>query len=920
MKRWCHLLGLVWVCGSLLAAAPEAGEVRSGVEAGAGGTALWLDNGRLSCEVRVENGRLAGDKLALAGAAKDQSEPLLETDADFTLEIVWTDWRAPGKIDNGDNPVRMGKDFFRFERHEFVPRDDGGTDLVLHLSGRDIPLEVQLTYRLAPGDFFVRRRLEVRDPKATLHYLEAVWPVDGILAGKPEVIKDGGFGQPVALRLESGTGAFAGLEYPAADNRLGRGPDGRVRLGCGQEIGERIGPDGIASDWVVLAVTPDARVKHWFFHYLDRVRVAPLRPYMLYNSWYDLRAPEMAPDPAAVMNEANVLRIVELFQKNMTDKYGLRLDAFVLDDGWDVYRSDWALRTEQFPRGLKPVADALRPAGTTLGLWFGPTGGYSKRAWRLEWMRAHGYEIVGDQLCVAGTHYHDLLKRRTGEFVDRDGVGYFKWDGIQFACSEPGHGHPVGIHSRRAVLAAVADLAANVRGKNPDMFLNITSGTWLSPWWLRFANQIWMGGEDYGYADVPSISRRDAAITYRDAVLQEDFHEYDFWFPVANLMTHGIIKGRLEKLGGEADPLDKFTDDVLLYFARGVSMYEFYISPDLLSEGEWRAIAESARWARDRFPVLRETEMVGGRPLAGEPYGYVHYAGRRGVIAVRNPYVAPARLRLTLTPEQGLDPDATDLVLERVYPTGWISPRLHRAGDSVELALDGYETAVFELYPLADAAGPLLAGVEFEPGTAAAGRQEWTVYPESSEARWLNPPAGAAVSVQGQPAEPDRLALPPVVVPEPVRNARVWAADGGATLSVELEVDPSMVEAEVAVQLRPPKDAPLAQLPELAGHLDYKPATLHREQEPGKWAWYTVPVGPGRHVLVIKLVPAADGKAWQGKASAWVVGRQKRTGVSVAMTGAPPPAKRLLPPRPWPAGERRRSVPVGMADVAVPGK
>ena len=43
----------------------------------------------------------------------------------------------------------------------------------------------------------------------------------------------------------------------------------------------------------------------------------------------------------------------------MIEKNGITLDAFVLDDGWDVYKSDWVLRPGEFPHGLRPIADAL---------------------------------------------------------------------------------------------------------------------------------------------------------------------------------------------------------------------------------------------------------------------------------------------------------------------------------------------------------------------------------------------------------------------------------------------------------------------------------------------------------------------------------------------------------------------------------
>ena len=213
--------------------------------------------------------------------------------------------------------------------------------------------------------------------------------------------------------------------------------------------------------------------------------------------------------------------------------------------------------------------------------------------------------------------------RRTVDLVRDHGAKYFKWDGIQFSCSEPDHGHPVGLYSRRAVMNAVIEMCAAVRAANPETFLNITSGTWMSPWWLMYANTIWMQGYDYGYSDVPSISKRDRAITYRDVVLHENYGVHDLWFPISGLMTHGIIKGHLQKLGGEAEPLDKFTDNTVLYFARGVSMWELYVSPQLLTDDEWDAIAGSMAWARSRFDTLMRTDMIGGDP------------GRRGAVRVR---------------------------------------------------------------------------------------------------------------------------------------------------------------------------------------------------------------------------------------------------------------------------------------------
>jgi len=561
-SRWLFTVALlVFFASSSFALNIEFGEKKDD-----GKQILWLSNALVKCSVIFEEEKLASDRLEAQPKWLSEygTQPFaIETDADFGLDVMWTGWRAPGNVNNAENPVMLSKDNFELLRHEVQKIPGDGRELNLFFKELNNSLELRITYQLEQGAFYVRRKMAVRDSRSGRHFLRWVWPRRGLLYGNVNILKSGGFGQPLALQIKD-AGAFFGLEYPTSENSLKPTEKGKTNIHCGQEIGERIGSSWIESEWVVEGLSPNLHVKLWFWKYLDRIRVAPLKPYLLYNSWYDVRAPEIVKSPAHVMNEENLLRIIESFRKEMVKKRGLKLDVFVLDDGWDIYRSDWVLSKEQFPRGLSPVKDALKEIGTNLGMWFGPIGGYSNRNWRIEWMRGHGYEVikgpmraheygvVRGQMCLAGEQYRQLFKKRVLDFVRNHGVGYYKWDGIQFSCSEPDHGHPIGIYSRRAVMESVIDLCRSVRSENPDIFLNITSGTWLSPWWMKYANTIWMQGHDYGYSNVPSISRRDRAITYRDYILFEDYGKNDFWFPIANLMTHGIIKGHLQKLGGEA--------------------------------------------------------------------------------------------------------------------------------------------------------------------------------------------------------------------------------------------------------------------------------------------------------------------------------------------------------------------------------
>ena len=924
--RRSKLLLTAWIF-SFLAVLPVAARVAHPDQQLDNGTGtLSFHNERVRFTVVIENGRLVADKLeAQPGWSKAEggaSSAAVETDADFGLEVMFTGWTAPGRVNNAENPVVLTKKDFTFIGREVKELPDGTQELNLDLKGQETSIRLRLAYQLGVEAFYVRRNLSVNDSEFGHHFLRWFWTRRGAVSGISSVLKNGGFGQPAAALLDGG-GVFFGVEYPAAENHL-EIREGRAEILCGQECGWLIGADALTSDWVVEGLTPNAFVKYWFFRYLDEVRVAPLRPFSLYNTWYDLRSPEYPGwSPEKAMSERSALRMVDILRRSMIEKHGITLDAFVLDDGWDVYESDWVLRPEQWPRGLKPLADELKKTGTALGLWFGPTGGYSFRLKRVNWMRDHGYEVVGRtkdtaMLCLAGKNYGALLKKRVTDFAANDGVGYYKWDGLQFSCSEPGHGHPIDIYSRRAVMESLADMCRAVRRENPAIFLNITSGTWLSPWWVRFANTIWMQGMDYGFADVPSLTRREGAITYRDFILYDDFRRQDFWFPISNLMTHGIIKGKNESVGAAAEPLDTFTDDVLLYFARGVSMYELYISPDILTDGEWTSIARSLAWARDRFPILMNSEMVGGNPLKGEAYAHVHFKGKRGIVAARNPVMEPTSLEVRLDPALGLDPSATALVLEKVYPTRRISPKLFRAGESALLSLDGFETAVWEIYPLLEADRPLLAGAPFDVVSEEGRDLSLRYYGPAGGAKILNPDLLESVTAAGKSVDLGSLSFKEEVEPICVVDVAVQpdAADR-SRFSIRLNLSEAAGQAGLAMLLTPDSPSTVGPKPVLSAWLDGRPQTVKTEPQEGRSQWYTVEVRPGKHEILVQGKPGQAGQEWRGKIIVWLVAQQKHPSNEISFRLKAEPRPRPLPPKVWAVGEIRKNVKLGEINIAM---
>ena len=92
--------------------------------------------------------------------------------------------------------------------------------------------------------------------------------------------------------------------------------------------------------------------------------------------------------------------------------------------------------------------------------------------------------------------------------VTEDGVNQFKFDGTGNA------DHVVAGSAFTNDFDAAIHLIGDLRQLKPDIFINLTTGTWPSPFWLFYADSIWRGGEDTGFAGAGSD--REQWITYRD--------------------------------------------------------------------------------------------------------------------------------------------------------------------------------------------------------------------------------------------------------------------------------------------------------------------------------------------------------------------------------------------------------------------
>jgi hypothetical protein len=215
------------------------------------------------------------------------------------------------------------------------------------------------------------------------------------------------------------------------------------------------------------------------------------------------------------------------------------------------------------------------------------------------------------------------------------GFNYFKLDNLTTSCRNPRHGHRVGKYAQVGLTDAFIAVMETARRAQPEVMINITVGSWPSPWWLLYCDVVWRSGMDFGFAGAGSKRQRN--ITYVDTILYRRLRQDRAQFPLHSLMTHGIIKGRRQSFDEEGENLRDFSDDVFMYFSRGVMMQELYVSPDLLSPREWEVLARGIRLAREWAAPLHEMEMVLGDPARGEVYGFVSASPGPRLLVLRNP-------------------------------------------------------------------------------------------------------------------------------------------------------------------------------------------------------------------------------------------------------------------------------------------
>ncbi|HEY2857349.1 MAG TPA: enterotoxin [Terracidiphilus sp.] len=420
---------------------------------------------------------------------------------------------------------------------------------------------------------------------------------------------------------------FLGFEHPISQSKV---TAGRATAWIERDLPLHAGQSVTYSS--VIGVARDGQMRRDFLAYIERERAHPYRTFLHYNSWYDLGF-------GNDYDAAGALDRINAFGHELTEKRGVKLDSFLFDDGWDGHNSLWKFNPG-FPDGFTPIKQAAEKYHAEPGVWMSPWGGYGKaKQERIAFGKSAGYEIIGGGYALSGPKYFTAFRDVALDMIHTYGVNQFKFDGTGNVDSVfPGSQFD-------SDFSAAIELIADLRKARPDTFINLTTGTWPSPFWLLYADSTWRGGDDDSVAGVGPY--RERWITYRDAQTYENIVQNGPLYPINSLMLHGMIFAQQHKELNK-DPDNDFRNEARSYFGTGTQLQEMYITPSLLSQQNWDDLAEAANWSRANAEVLKDTHWIGGNPAWLEVYGWASWTSAKGILVLRNPGNAPQTFSITL--------------------------------------------------------------------------------------------------------------------------------------------------------------------------------------------------------------------------------------------------------------------------------
>jgi hypothetical protein len=217
--------------------------------------------------------------------------------------------------------------------------------------------------------------------------------------------------------------------------------------------------------WSQISEHPNSRKSHYY-----------------YNTWGMQRDANNRIGLREIFTESRILTEI----RNAAE---LKVDLFVLDDGWEQTMGVWQPHDKRLPNGLKPLIDEMKRHNITPGIWLSPMGidSSSERyknhdAWIIK--GEDGQPIKGQwgfpvMDFVGG--FYKVFVQDCKNLVD-SGIRFFKWDAINtFNSTLPGLHHGTSLNTKQEIRDRYAYLLPfyitramkELREYNPEVVIEI---------------------------------------------------------------------------------------------------------------------------------------------------------------------------------------------------------------------------------------------------------------------------------------------------------------------------------------------------------------------------------------------------------------------------------------------------------------
>ena len=507
-------------------------------------------------------------------------------------------------------------------RIEKIEAQPGARRLVDRVPGQRVTVPFVVTsdghnvmwwLELRAGQPYVRVGLDVRPQQFTM----PVRKVTLLNVAAPEARVEGSVkGAPI---VAAGNRLFAGVEHPMSLSEVTE-----TGFTCSLERKTDL-PCRVTTEFsAVLGFCQPSQLRRTFqLAYINKERARAYAPFLNYNTWYDIGY-------FTPYDEKAAMETVRLFGEELVKKRGVQMDSFLMDDGWDDTNTLWEFHSG-LPNEFRKVKELAAKYNAAPGVWFSPWGGYGDPKKKRIAASGNQYETNESGFALSGPKYYKRFLEMCQHMIRENGINHFKFDGTSGE-AEPAEGSKFG-SDFEAIIALINEL----RNEKPDIYINLTTGTWASPFWFGIADSIWRGNWDHDFCG--EGSDRNQWITFRDAMIYKYNVENSPLFPINSLMTHGVIYNKGAR-GLKTTSGDDLAKEIWSGFGLGTQMQELYITPSMLTQQEWDTLAAAAKWARENAETMVDSHWVGGDPADLAVYGFASWSPKKGIMTLRNPSAA----------------------------------------------------------------------------------------------------------------------------------------------------------------------------------------------------------------------------------------------------------------------------------------